>query len=35
MKISKQQLESLPIELRKYFKPIGGGNRVESNFHPT
>lgn len=35
MKISKEQWQKLPAELQDCFAPIGGGDGVSSNAHPT
>jgi hypothetical protein len=35
MIISQEQYNSLPIHLQKHFTPIGGGDGVSRNAHPT
>lgn len=35
MKLSKNQYDKLPVELQEYFEPIGGGDGVSVNAHPT
>jgi hypothetical protein len=35
MIISEQQFKNLPVELREYFEPVGGGEGVSRNAHPT
>jgi len=35
MKLSKKQYDKLPVDLQEYFIPIGGGNGVSANAHPT
>ena len=35
MKLSKTQYNKLPVELQEYFEPIGGGDGVSRNAHPT
>jgi hypothetical protein len=35
MKLSKIQYDKLPVELQEYFEPIGGGDGVSRNAHPT
>jgi len=35
MKLSENQFKNITVELQQYFMPIGGGEGVSRNAHPT